>query len=271
MLSAAAAASSAPAHAEGEVDKYENWAVIVFTLQLPTVCRIGLRTLVLGIYSDVHASLAVATPLLVLELAYAIRLFRHMRTLQGRLGCCGRRHTLLSDERLRVRLQYLVAKYADHAPHWQFVLWARQLAIIGISTFFQAYDDTPMVLAEAFMTIGVLVTALWLHCRTQPYAWAYQNKMETVLASCSIVAVGVACVVYIHRTQLATVSMTVLEASVLGLLLGPAIVVGVWLVVDGSRARRRQPQQQVEPLLGVGVTGGRDAPLGQQQRSINSD
>ena len=52
------------------VDKHENSAVIVFTLQLPTVCRVGLRTTVLGTYGSTHNSLCVGVPVVFLELAY---------------------------------------------------------------------------------------------------------------------------------------------------------------------------------------------------------
>jgi hypothetical protein len=94
-------------------------AVIVYTLQLPTVCAVGFRTLIMGTTSSQRVSLVVAIPILVLELAYALRLLRHIDTLQNRRGIFGTWHTPLSKERLRVRLQYLVAKYAEHAPYWQ--------------------------------------------------------------------------------------------------------------------------------------------------------
>ena len=170
-------------------------------------------------------------PILALEAAYALRLFRHMRTLQGRRGCFGGRHTALSDARLRIRLQYLISKYAKHAPYWQFVLWARQLALIGINEAFESFEDDVMVLSQAAATIAVLIVTLALHWRTRPYAHGYQNVAEAVLSSCSILAVIGGGIYYVHRAHASTVSMTVLEASFVGMLLGPVVLFCVWLVV----------------------------------------
>ena len=95
-----------------------------------------------------------------------------------------------------MRLKYLVSKYADHAPYWQFVLMARQLAVIAISVGLGAYDKPALVLAEAAATLAVLIVALVLHCRTQPYPYRSQNVLETVLASFSILAVVTASTYY---------------------------------------------------------------------------
>ena len=108
------------------VDAYENWAVIIYVLQLPTVCLVGLNALVLGSYAGVgthpleqHAPLFVAIPILLAEALYALRLVLHVRALQGRTGFGGRPHTALPTARLVERLKYLVFKYSDHAPYWQ--------------------------------------------------------------------------------------------------------------------------------------------------------
>ena len=117
---------------EGEtqpVDVWENAAVIVFTLQLPPAFRVGLFTVVLGASGATHYGLYVGVPVLVVELGYALRLLRHMRALLGRRSClpprlrsfweAQLRGTPLPKQRLRVRLQYLVGRYARHAPYWQ--------------------------------------------------------------------------------------------------------------------------------------------------------
>ena len=65
------------------VDKYENWMVIIFSLQLPTLFRVGLRTTVLGTYGSTHYSLCVGVPVVFLELAYALNLLRQIRAMQG--------------------------------------------------------------------------------------------------------------------------------------------------------------------------------------------
>ena len=212
------------------VDMLENWAVIIFTLQLPTVCRIGFRTTVLGAYGNTHYPLWVGVPILMLELAYAIRLLRHVRATQGLRSRFGWRSSAQSSTepisvapaepigvqgsvqqrllvesppsssstapgcmdvtlpitRLDDRLQYLTGRYKPEAPYWQFVLWARQLAIIGITIGFETYDETAMVLVEAGATFAVLAATLWLHCRVRPYHHDYQNIGEVVLTSLSM-------------------------------------------------------------------------------------
>lgn len=244
MLAGQAAATPAAHGGAHLVDMYENWAVIVYTLQLPGVFRIGLRTLVLSTYAGQQASLAIAVPILAFEALYAAKLYRHMLALQRRRDCCGRPYTELSRARLQLRLRYLIAKYAPHVPFWQFILWARQLALITISSVVDAYDDEMWVLAEGWATLGVLAVALAVHVRTQPYAHAYQNAAETILASCSIAAVLGACLYYTHYATLAgTIDVSVFEASVLVLLLGPTLVLVIWLSVAGKPLHAATPSE----------------------------
>ena len=250
---------------EGEtrpVDVWENAAVIIFTLQLPTAFRVGLRTVVLGAFGDTHYALYVGVPVVALELAYALRLLRHMRALQGRRGCLGWQHTPLPAERLRVRLQYLVGRYARHAPYWQFVLWGRQLGVIAITAGFEAYDDDSMVLAEAGATLAVLAAALLLHLRVRPYAHRYQNFGEVVLSLFSMVAIVVASAVYWRRAELTQVSTQVFGAALIGMLLGPVAIFCVWLGVAPSHGDR---QELNAALLQINADG-RGAPLRQQQQ-----
>jgi len=228
------------AAATRQVDVYENWAIIIFTLQMPTVCRIGLHTLVLGSLGHTHVPLIIGLPILAFEFLYAGKLLRHVRALQGRHSCFDARHTSLSDARLRVRLQYLIFKYAHHAPYWQFVLWARQLGLIGISTFFQVYsdDESEMVYTEAYASLGVLIATLLLHWRTWPYMFRYQNVAETILSLCSIVAVLASMVCY-HPNHPSVshhkLSYAFFQTALIGMLLGPVFIFGVWLTVGGQR------------------------------------
>ena len=246
LLQQEASSSTAPApslHAAAAnkqdlelVDKHENWAVIVFTLQLPTVCRVGLRTTVLGAYGDSHYSLCVGVPILAIELAYALNMLCQIRAMQG-LRSWRRIEVTLPISRLDDRLQYLTGRYKNTAPYWQFVLSARQLAIIGIVAGFEAYDDTTMVLAEAGAAFAVLAAALVLHCRVQPYFHRYQNIAEVVLSLFSMLAIIAACTVYWHRTHLTQVSIGVFGIALVGMLLGPAIVFAIYVGVQASRIK----------------------------------
>jgi len=215
------------------------------------VCRVAVRTFVIGLLDDFHYSLAIATPVMVCEIAFAIKLLRHMRTVLGRRNCFGQHHTRLSNARLRVRLQYLMAKYADHAAYWQFVLWARQLALIIINSF-HTRNGRMMVLAEAFATLGVLIASLILHCHVQPYAYRHQNVLETRLAACSILAVAISVVLYTRGRPLGPVPVAVFEASIVGMLLGPVVVLSAWLAVGGQyQSHTAKPSAMHTPLLSV--------------------
>jgi hypothetical protein len=104
-----------------------------------------------------------------------------------------------------------------------------------------------------------------LHCHVQPYAHWRQNMLETVLTSFSILAVFTGCIVYVYHKQLSDVSISVSTASIVGMLLGPLIVFGVWTAV-GGRGRTIQPAEMREWLLrGADST---DLPLGTM--SINT-
>ena len=259
------------------VDKYENWAVIVYTLQLPSVCRVALRTVVLGAFGDTHYALAVGLPILALELGYMCRLFLNMRALLGRRGC-----TALPPERLRVRLEYLTSKYAPHAAYWQFVLWLRQLALVGVSEGFEAYKTSDLVLVEAAAALAVLVATLALHCRVRPYAYGYQNRLEVLLASCSVIALVGGCVFYghTHGAELSPAATGGYTAFVVLLLLGPVAVVvvvaSVRLVGHVRALEAAIARQMQEPLLeeepGEGVLDGGDAgmPAHPSTTSINA-
>ena len=128
------------------IDGLEDQIVVVFSLTMPTVVQLGLQACANPLPTACAVAvcdtwqpngLAYGTPLLVVEALYAVRLWRQVRALTGHGGCiCGDTGWMdvrLDSERLARRLKYLVFKYAAHAPHWQFVLWARQLVLMLIS------------------------------------------------------------------------------------------------------------------------------------------
>ena len=49
-----------------------------------------------------------------------------------------------APSRVYHRIRFLVYRFAPHAPYWQFVLWARQLALIGINEAFESFEDDVM-------------------------------------------------------------------------------------------------------------------------------
>ena len=50
------------------------------------------------------------------------------------VGCLGSLHgSRLSYHSLKHRLHFITERFASHAPHWQFVIWGRQLALTAIT------------------------------------------------------------------------------------------------------------------------------------------
>jgi hypothetical protein len=132
----------------------------------------------------------------------------------------------------------------------RFVLWARQLSLIGISAGFQTAGSEDTVLAEGGATLGVLVASLALHAHVRPYAYHLQNMLEMVLASFSIGAVALSCVFYFYHNRggLSTSVIVAVEVCVLGMLLGPLVIIfGVWLAVGGRHPVT--PKDVREPLI----------------------
>ena len=153
---------------------------------------------------------------------------------------------------------------------------ARQLAIIAISVGLGTYGKPVLVLSEAAATLAVLIVALVLHCRTQPYPYRSQNVLETVLASFSILAVVTASAYYAWRrresqTAATAVSVDALGGSLLAMLLGPLAVFGVWASVSGRRGEAVQPSDMSEPLMRREDEGAGSAmPAAAGAASINS-
>ena len=270
MTSCLAPESSQGSCNQYQADRLEDACIIVYSLQLPGACRVGLHALALSLYGGEHISLVVALPLLVLEATYACRLLLHLRARQGLANVCGIRPTALTDDRLDVRLAFLMCKYRSGAPGWQFVLWARQLALIAIGEVFQARPDEPAeVLAEGVATVAVLGAALALHWRTQPYVHRHQNIAEAVLAALSIIFVVGACAFYRLHTHLGAVSASVFEATLVSTLLAPGCVILAWLMASGGHRPWVPAELQrtlLTPMKGGGVTLAR--PLG--EFSVNS-
>jgi hypothetical protein len=154
-----------------------------------------------------------------------------------------------------VRLRYLIARYERHAPYWQFVIWARQLSLAAVHEAFTMTVGGAVL--EAAAALGVLGVALALHVRTRPYAHAYQNTLETVLAASSMGFVAVALAWALHEdhvrvtlVELSTSRLETLERSMLGVLLGPAVVYLTWLGTRMNHRRRVTSSRcVVEPLI----------------------
>lgn len=92
-------------------------------------------------------------------------------------------------KRLEVRVEYLTQRYAKHAPYWQFVVWARQLALMTVASVARAVHDNHdeatvqigLVWAQAVIALLILSASFWLHRHILPYEFAFQNEVESWL------------------------------------------------------------------------------------------
>ena len=125
---------------------------------------------------------------------------------------------VLPPERLEARLSYLMRRFSEHAPLWQFVVWGRQLALIITSIVFNwaadasyaaegsrthldedaleeaARGDAKMELVRVWLEVTfclAIIALAWRgHVRVQPYAYRFQNQIESWLFSCDVGIIG---------------------------------------------------------------------------------
>jgi hypothetical protein len=117
-----------------------------------------------------------------------LKFFRDLLTLHskwdGRIMCI-LKPTNLSERRLKIRLSYLAARYAPHAPYWQFVVWSRQIGILILSTFSSAW----LIILVSTL---ICLTSLILHIKIKPFKYEFQNRMENWLMLTIVVMINAA-------------------------------------------------------------------------------
>lgn len=101
-------------------------------------------------------------------------------------------------ERMQLRTSYTAKRFAPHAPYWQFVVWGRQL-LLTIVTLIPAFlahrgsvDEIEYIRGEADMllvvqtstAIGIIVVFTIFHWRVKPFAFHFQNWMESKPCLC---------------------------------------------------------------------------------------
>ena len=103
------------------------------------------------------------------------------------VACCGKaKH--IPPRRLKRQVAYLVGRFAPHAPRWQIVVWLRQflllLLIFTSNILFDLLKDYTFNYARhGVAALAIVVTLLFwfLHARTQPFAYRFQNALESCL------------------------------------------------------------------------------------------
>ena len=116
----------------------------------------------------------------------------------------GGREQWIAPQRLSQRVSFLVNRYAYHAPQWQLVVWLRQ-SVMAILSMIYNNVARPMAFGwiglnelhyESFWLGGCLATMIafftfswWHHWQHQPYAFEYQNRIESRFLLSTIVIV----------------------------------------------------------------------------------
>lgn len=178
--------ATAGAALEEQADFWEACVVIVYSLSLPTICRYAILGLQLGPEAAGGLVQPIALAVVAFELIVTLRFLRQVLILRGKVVryCIDSR--TLTHERLVARLRYLVGKYDDHAPYWQFVLWLRQIALVVLSVLVKD------AVLQAVLSVLIILLGLLVHTIVRPYKYPYQNRLEVWLSSSGVVFIALA-------------------------------------------------------------------------------
>ncbi|EOD23090.1 hypothetical protein EMIHUDRAFT_195665 [Emiliania huxleyi CCMP1516] len=142
---------------------------------------------------------------------------------------------------LERQVAYLTGRFAPHAPRWQLVVWLRQFSLMflvfacDLTRVYIVRGLDPMRYAVACSAI-VIVTGFWLaHRRVLPYAYDFQNAMESLLLGATVLLLALSGVYNVSRG--ASVSLAV-EVLMCVILLG-SITAGATYSVHHLRRSRR--------------------------------
>jgi ABC-type multidrug transport system fused ATPase/permease subunit len=194
-----------------QADKLARFAILVFTLQLPSVTKIGLTALFdpnLD-YASLVAIVGLATQLVAI--VYLCYLSRRSQVLPEKVGADNaslaststetfsgdtQNGATVRDERANYRLGPLVDKYAPHARNFWLVVVLRQVSLIGIDVALRptAREGSDTMFAQAGAIAGVLMLSLAAQLRMKPFGeealpGVDQNRLESALLCTNIIQV----------------------------------------------------------------------------------
>ena len=99
---------------------------------------------------------------------------------------------------------------------------------------------------QALATIAVLASALVLHVKTQPFAHAYQNRLETALTASLVAFIAVAIALqFASDCKAPHATIAAFKWVMLINLIAPCIMVGVWLGASGGPRTEAQLSQML--------------------------
>lgn len=85
-------------------------------------------------------------------------------------------------------LYIIIQRYANHAGYYQFLIWARQVSILILTSLTNAKvnSDRLIVGVSAFIVCSI---SLALHVKIQPFIYEFQNRMEKWLMLTNMVLI----------------------------------------------------------------------------------
>ena len=110
--------------------------------------------------------------------------------------------------RLQYQLSYLTNRFADkpEAQVWQFVIWMRQGILFTLSAVAQTLVSSDIALGshtslrarvviwvQAIAALLVMLIAWRMHSVVQPYAYRFQNAIETWLYVSNVLVISLGC------------------------------------------------------------------------------
>lgn len=215
----------------------------------------------------------VALLLLLLQLALALRFARNVFSFKRGLDsgvwrspgwfswcrCCGQiccaTDRPIYPRRLEKQVAYLTGRFASHAPRWQLIIWLRQLLLVLLAFLSNllhhdvangAFDTARYLIALA--AIAVTLGFWYAHHRTQPYAFDFQNAIESWLYGSAALLLVLACA----STALPDASSatgTVLEVLMLLVLLGSLVASALYATWRVKLVRRVLAEADVSAVL----------------------
>ena len=159
--------------------------------------------------------------------------------------------------RLQQRIQYLTGRYAKHAPYWQLVIWARQLALMLDATVARAVienggvaDQRAVVWVQAVVALAVLGSTWWYHARVQPYEFAFQNLVEHFLFASNtiLILLGTVYTIYSLFLQAGSTVQKLFEGLMLVVLLASIALTAGYLTWSYKIGLIRQTQRERDDL-----------------------
>jgi hypothetical protein len=149
----------------------------------------------------------------------------------------------IAPRRLDKQVRYFTLRFAPHAPRWQFVIWLRQLMLYTMTVASDAIQlRAPSAVGIARYVVACIAALVLLaswghHCRRQPYAFRFQNAIESWFFASNVLFLVVACA-HTALTGAAEASKLVCEVVLMTTLIGGILIAALLVLRDGRTTRR---------------------------------